>query len=344
MKNPVYYWSEKLNFGDEINSWFWRDHFGFKGLQTECLVTGVGSILSDELPESRQTVVLGSGSGLAPRPQAFNQNPSSYTFYAVRGPITCELFDLPPEKACVDPAFALSDFAGVSDGNGAKEIGFVPHISTAKSGDYQGVASKCGLKYIDPRQTSKQVIDQLKSCEKVITEAMHGAIFCDSLRIPWLPVSISPYIGPIKWYDWTRSVELPYTPVHLPVLDNVQLLKLYKDRTHRNCDFAFPNNRPLNVEETIARLKNPSPASSPEMSWSEKFPQVSQLLGNAFVSIGSLVGVRKRDLKRQAISILQKAKTETFLLSETNVWTARKLELNDRIEQFKMDFAEDLYL
>ena len=50
----------------------------------------------------------------------------------------------------------------------------------------------------------------------MITEALHGAIVADALRVPWMPVSSYHTILPFKWEDWCRSVGLAYAPSSVP--------------------------------------------------------------------------------------------------------------------------------
>jgi succinoglycan biosynthesis protein ExoV len=64
----------------------------------------------------------------------------------------------------------------------------------------------------------------------VVTEAMHGAIVADTLRIPWIPVVCSPEIATFKWRDWTASLDLPYRPIAIPPSSAFEALKHRKLR------------------------------------------------------------------------------------------------------------------
>src|SRR3569623_1144475 len=64
-----------------------------------------------------------------------------------------------------------------------------------------------------------------------MTEAIHGAIVADTLRVPWIPVACSPEVAPFKWIDWTQSLGLDYRPIRLPPSSAWEALKHFKIRT-----------------------------------------------------------------------------------------------------------------
>jgi succinoglycan biosynthesis protein ExoV len=53
------------------------------------------------------------------------------------------------------------------------------------------------------------VLRELQETELLLTEAMHGAIVADALRVPWAPVRLYPRFTLFKWQDWTQSMDLP---------------------------------------------------------------------------------------------------------------------------------------
>ena len=54
------------------------------------------------------------------------------------------------------------------------------------------------------------------SVSLVLTESLHGAIFADTMGIPWTPFVTSRNVSALKWVDWTLSVGLDFAPVPLP--------------------------------------------------------------------------------------------------------------------------------
>lgn len=327
----MYYWNEKMNFGDELNSWFWRELFSIKRFSGNKLYTGIGSILSDDMPDARKVVVLGSGAGLAPLPRRFLEEPLAFEIYWVRGTVSCDIMSIGREHACCDPAILLGQakIEKVERPCRKGRVGFVPHLSTSRSDGYQKVAEKLGLVYIDPRRPSRCVIQDLITCERVVTEAMHGAIFCESLRIPWLPVSISPELGSLKWFDWCRSVGHEYAPVRLPVLDSVQRVKLSR-RNQLDAEGAFKGVlAPGEVERAVAELRDRSHA--------KRAAKRSTLIGRAgkglirqALKFASFTG----DASRRALAHLEDALGKEFLLARDDVVRERCDEIRDRMERF----------
>jgi succinoglycan biosynthesis protein ExoV len=86
------------------------------------------------------------------------------------------------------------------------------------------------MTYIDPHWPVENVIGQMGRARLVVTEAMHGAIVADTLRIPWVPVVCSPAILPFKWIDWTESLDLDYRPRSIPASSAWEALKNLKIR------------------------------------------------------------------------------------------------------------------
>lgn len=59
---------------------------------------------------------------------------------------------------------------------------------------------------LDVRLNPRDFIEKLWSCESVLTEAMHGAIFADAYGIPWVPLRLYVHINEFKWKDWWASL------------------------------------------------------------------------------------------------------------------------------------------
>ena len=62
------------------------------------------------------------------------------------------------------------------------------------------------------------VIDKIRSCRLLITEAMHGAIIADTLRVPWVPLKTNKTINDFKWNDWSKSMEIDLRFMIAPTL------------------------------------------------------------------------------------------------------------------------------
>ncbi|WP_424217867.1 hypothetical protein [Thauera humireducens] len=111
-----------------------------------------------------------------------------------------------------DAAVLLSaiDLAKAADRD--RKVGFIPHTLSTRYYDWETVCIELGLHYISPTLSVDRFLFELTRCEKVVCEAMHGAIAADSLRIPWIPVRCYDFISTFKWTDWLSTIELPYNP------------------------------------------------------------------------------------------------------------------------------------
>lgn len=137
---------------------------------------------------------------------------SSWEFVCVRGPRTAELLNLDPEKAICDGAVLLSDYFDiVPDSERRKSIIFIPHIKThwAAGEILKKVVERVGMTYLSPDLPPEDFIGSVAKARSIVTEAMHGAILADTMRVPWIPVSLHEH-NRFKWDDWFSSVGLDY--------------------------------------------------------------------------------------------------------------------------------------
>ncbi len=82
------------------------------------------------------------------------------------------------------------------------------------------------MTYIDPAAPVEDTLDKIRSSRLLITEAMHGAIVADALRVPWIPVRTNPGVLEFKWQDWTASLDLEHEFHALPLLDRAASSRL----------------------------------------------------------------------------------------------------------------------
>jgi succinoglycan biosynthesis protein ExoV len=216
----------KLNFGDDLNEVIWREllpkHL-FKDDDVRLL--GIGSIFNAEfVPLSRTSgkrmFVLGSGAGYFALPPGWE----NWKILAVRGPLTAELVGQ-PKVAATDSAALLSvlpQIVRLAPERNATLL--IPHHSSAAYGQWEKVAAAAGMTLLDPRWPVPVVMEHFSRAKLVVTEAMHGAIVADTLRIPWIPLTIAPDTLPFKWRDWTLSLNLPYEPITVSASSGWEML------------------------------------------------------------------------------------------------------------------------
>ena len=82
----------------------------------------------------------------------------------------------------------------------------MPHYTSAALGNWELVCKDADISFIDPRNSVEDVIAKLNSCSLLLTEAMHGAIVADALRVPWIPLRPHSITHQMKWSDWADSV------------------------------------------------------------------------------------------------------------------------------------------
>jgi hypothetical protein len=89
---------------------------------------------------------------------------------------------------------------------------FIPHWTTIRDDDtLVARLADIGIEVVDPRWPVTSVIGAIAGATNVLTEALHGAVVADALRIPWVPV-YAQHGHLFKWLDWAASMELTYEP------------------------------------------------------------------------------------------------------------------------------------
>jgi succinoglycan biosynthesis protein ExoV len=206
------------NFGDNLNDILFRDVFGITNSvgNTEPLsdgvnLLGIGTILSSYLQVSDPAVlwVIGSGTGYAPQKPKF---PSTSLIFFVRGPLTCQYLNLPPNLALADSAYLLADqvhAAARKNPLPPRRVGIIPHHWSVETElpRWKQVSQRAFV--IDPHLEWQTFIQQVNSCEVILTECMHGAIIADILRKPFIVFASTPAFHAFKWLDWASSMGLP---------------------------------------------------------------------------------------------------------------------------------------
>jgi len=211
--------NDDLNFGDDLNKWLWPR------LLSECLspndniyLVGIGTLLTSKrfrltLKNASKIVIFSSGSWGRDHPTL----DSRCKIYGVRGPRTAQTLGISADSVVGDGAYLLRllDFKPTSQKN---ETAFIPHHRSEQYVDWDSVCKKAGLKFISTRQPVESFLEEVRSCDKVIAEAMHGAIAADIFRIPWICTSFATNFNSDKWMDWSESMEVNLQIHQLPIV------------------------------------------------------------------------------------------------------------------------------
>lgn len=213
------YWcrTAQPNVGDALNLWLWpRVLPALADSPLPGTFYGIGSVLDERLNSPGVKYILGSGArshghGIA--------TTTELRCLAVRGPLTANALGLPARLAAIDPATLIAHHYQAGNCE-RRDIGFVPYFASP-SETWRPIAENLNLRFISPHLDVEPFLTELSHCSFVITEAMHGAILSDALRIPWFAVGAHSVhhegaTNAFKWTDWCKSVELDFKPMALP--------------------------------------------------------------------------------------------------------------------------------
>lgn len=199
------YVGEKSNFGDDLNHWLWpRLLPGFFDEDDSIRFIGIGSTLYDSHPASSRKLVFGAGyAGYSALPTLDD----SWDIRFVRGRMTAEALGLPDTLAIGDAAILIRTL-GLQPTEKRHDASFIPHFESANQGDWESVCSKAGVHMIDPRWPVERVLDDMLASRLVISEAMHGVIVADALRVPWQAIEPLDPNHRSKWQDWASVLDV----------------------------------------------------------------------------------------------------------------------------------------
>lgn len=214
--NLYYFKSRHGNFGDDLNQWLWpRLVRNLDVLTNADWLIGIGTIFDGRIDELHGTKLV-AGSGY--RPSSLGKPSMQQTVVAgVRGLLTCAELDIDTRYACGDPAIMLRQFKSPMSRHGGS-VALIPHYQTASIMEMSRIAGLAGLDYIDPRWEVDRVIEAIRSADRVVTEAMHGAIVADAIGVPWQRVRLFNHVREdaesvdFKWKDWASMYDLDTTP------------------------------------------------------------------------------------------------------------------------------------
>jgi len=211
--------NDDFNFGDDLNKWLWPK------LLEDCLdpsdniyLVGIGTLLTSKrftktLSAAKKIVVFSSGSWERDYPKLDGKT----LVYGVRGPRTAKRLGISERFVVGDGAYLLRTL-DLSPAKKRYKTAFIPHHRSEQYVDWEAICEAAGLKFISTRQPVDQFIAEIRSCEKVVSEAMHGAIAADAFRIPWVATRFASNFNEEKWLDWSEALELQLQLHALPTI------------------------------------------------------------------------------------------------------------------------------
>lgn len=222
--NIVYFKSPIGNFGDDLNPWLWPQLLQNSNLNEDVAFLGIGSILfnGNRILNPYQThkkIVFGTGIRPSNDFKRFEYG-EEWDIRFLRGPLSS--MSIGNEAPYItDAAYALRQLPTFSDYTNIEkkyEVSLMPYFGSVQFFDWEAICKQLGYHYISP--LSENGVDftlrEIAASKKLITEAMHGAILADVLRVPWHRYILSTFnretarVSEFKWMDWLFSLNLGY--------------------------------------------------------------------------------------------------------------------------------------
>lgn len=216
------------NWGDDLNYYFLRELTGkpiifyhsFKLAQWLHLKNYlcIGTLLDGQKYKENNTIVWGSGCSGAKRGM---NHPK--TVLAVRGPKSKEYLmqqgiccpDIFGDPALLLPLVYKASPPALPHREGASKkyrLGIIPHVVDQQHPVIREIKEKYAdeILVIDLARYEKwtDVIDQICSCEKILSSSLHGLIVSDAYQIPncWIELTGNISGGYFKYRDYGASV------------------------------------------------------------------------------------------------------------------------------------------
>jgi succinoglycan biosynthesis protein ExoV len=175
-----------------------------------------------------------------------------------------------------------------------------------------------GFDFLDPLANSEETVQRIRGSRLVIADAMHAAIVADALRVPWIPVALSPQSNTFKWLDWTLSLGLPYDPALIAPSTLLESIRCRSLRFYGEKHF-LENRAPSNALEHYKRMiRLKSRKHWPTWRW--RMEQLTYHLPKRIVTSSSLRSLRSQQdesrTNRAAEQLRRVAELPSYLSEE----------------------------
>lgn len=221
----IYYASEKGNVGDELNFWLWEKFFGKEIIDDyqDVAFLGIGSILLEnswfleEASKYKHKIIFGTGVRSINEKLLFDE---SWNISFLRGPFSSLKINNNIDNYISDAAYALplvEDYSKYLDLPKKYKVSVIPYFKSLDKAYWENICKEFGWNLITTE--TKDVdwfLKEVASSEFVISEAMHGAILADILRVPWKRLKFHSHVyegmnvSEFKWEDWLYSVGIRF--------------------------------------------------------------------------------------------------------------------------------------
>ena len=289
-----YYRSIAPNFGDDLNNALMPKVFPrFFDEDEVVLFLAIGSVLFDHHPQQAMKVVFGSGFGQYTAAPRLDER---WKFYCVRGPLTAQALGLDERLVAADAAVLVNRHMKREVPKRFK-FSYIPHWQSLLNGNWPRACELADVELIDPRWPVDRVLEMIQASNTVITEAMHGAIVADALRVPWVPVLPFHRSHRFKWSDWAGALEINLRPY--PTFP-ATLHDLWVSKTGRDGNWMSSKNRLVQLAVGAANDTLPYVAARGLRRLSEMEPVLSSdiALARAIAKLEEAADQIRRDFDR----------------------------------------------
>lgn len=267
----LYYKSEKGNFGDDLNAWLWPQLIKNSSDTDDTYFLGIGSILYNKfklLEPIKDAKKIVFGSGIRPTYDTFKLD-DTWDIKFLRGPLSGMTLKNKYEYIS-DAAYAIrlvNNFERFLRTEKKHKVAVMPYFKSIKYFDWQKICDELGFYFINPEsgEDVEDILNKISSCSYIITEAMHGAILADILRVPWsrfilsTPHTEGQMISEFKWMDWLFSVNLGNIEVaHIKFYKEFYLGKALARASSGaiNAKFLSKGSVKNEILQTLSNIKN----------------------------------------------------------------------------------------
>ncbi|MDT8887876.1 hypothetical protein PQG44_09320 [Aquirufa sp. LEPPI-3A] len=216
----IYYKDPSGNFGDDLNGWLWPQIFGKENSENDIAFLGIGSILFNNhkiLTDLKERKKIVFGTGIRPTYETFKFD-KTWDIKFLRGPLSAYTLNNKHEFI-TDAAYALrfvESFGYLKKTEKKYEISVMPYFKSIEFFDWKSICDDLGYHYISPLSENgvEFTLKEIASSKYLISEAMHGAILADIMRVPWsryvltTPITEGSMVSEFKWMDWLYSIGL----------------------------------------------------------------------------------------------------------------------------------------
>jgi pyruvyltransferase len=227
----VNYFKGKPNWGDDLNEYLIEKVAGRKVVRypfnNKDHVLGIGSIIARSKTNSHVW-----GAGFISEEQVLKVYPKN--IFIVRGPLTAAKLHL-KNVEFGDPGLCIRKYYFPENIKKEYKLGIIPHHIDKNNESVIKLANIKGVKIIDIQDDIEPFIDNLLSCEYILSSSLHGLIASDSYGIPNCHLKLSDGLigGDFKFRDYYLGIGVQQ--YNYLSVDDIDRLKFNVDLLCEKC-------------------------------------------------------------------------------------------------------------